>query len=104
MSDQSPVSRRSVLTAVSTAAVVGLVTRASDAGDKSPDSNHQSPLKLQVTLTDGQVLTLNAAEVVIDFGGNGKLCAKPSGILPIGAATDPWRNNDTERPSEGPRK
>jgi hypothetical protein len=97
MSDQSPVSRRSVLTAVSTAAVVGLVTRASDAGDKSP-------LKLQVTLTDGQVLTLNAAEVVIDFGGNGKLCAKPSGILPIGAATDPWRNNDTERPSEGPRK
>ena len=95
-----PVTRREVLIAATTLGVVASAATAAqpqkDAFDEKPGGGDEKPgkekahpksshqLKLKVTLTDGQVLTLNASEVVLDFGDNGQLVAKPSGILPFG--------------------
>ena len=88
MNDQVPVSRRDALIAASTATALGLVASAANADDK-PDRSDQKkggdrsrkapPLKLKVTLTDGQVVTLNATELVIDYGEKGQLVLKPNG-------------------------
>ena len=106
MNDQVPVSRRDALIAASTATALGLVASATNAGDK-PDSDDPKatgdrsrkapPLKLKVTLTDGQVVTLNATELVIDYGEKGQLLVQPHGFL-----SDP---NDWEQgPKSAPTK
>ena len=85
MNEQSPVSRRQALIAASAATVVGAVASVTNAGQK--DSGERSkvapPLKLKITLTDGEIVSLNAAELVIDFGANGQLLVKPNGFLPV---------------------
>ena len=88
MNEQLPVTRRHALIAASTATAIGVVASVTNAGDKESKpggdrSTTAPPLKLKVTLTDGEVVTLKAAELVIDFGANGQLLVKPNGFLPI---------------------
>ena len=99
--DELPVSRRHALIAASTATAIGVVASVTNAGDKESKpggdrSQSTPPLKLKVTLTDGEVVTLKAAELVIDFGANGQLLVKPNGFLPIhndGQSSDSSKKN-----------
>lgn len=89
MSDQSIISRRDALLA---AASLGTAVAVADAGDlESPFREEKVELKpvavpaqfkLSITLTDGQVVTFNAIEAVVDFGGNAQLLVKPTGVMP----------------------
>ncbi|MDB5350986.1 MAG: hypothetical protein JWN86_2233 [Planctomycetota bacterium] len=85
MKEQPPVTRRRALIAASTVTAMGIATKVANADDTSSKSSGDrsrkpTPLKLKVTLTDGQVVTLTAAEVLIDFGANGQLLLKPDGV------------------------
>lgn len=97
MNEQSPVSRRQALIAASAATAIGVVASVTSAGDPDPKSGDAQskiapPLKLKVTLTDGQIVTLNAAELVIDYGTNGQLLVKPNGFLPT-----PHRHDESDK-------
>ena len=88
MNEELPVSRRQALVVASAATAISVVAGVTNAGDSESKSNGERsrnapPLKLKVTLTDGQVVTLKAAELVIDFGDNGQLLVKPNGFLPV---------------------
>ena len=91
MNEQLPVTRRDALIAASAATALGFVASTANAGDKPDSSDPKAggdqsrkapPLKLKVTLTDGQIVTLNATELVIDYGESGKLLLQPNGFLP----------------------
>lgn len=86
MNEQLPVSRRRALIAASTATVIGAVASVTNAGQQKPADrpNAARSLKLKITLTDGEIVTLNAAELVIDFGANGQLLVKSNGLVPGG--------------------
>jgi hypothetical protein len=91
------ITRRSALIA---AAAVGLSATASAAepqGDKpgGDRSRQTKPLSLHITLPDGQVVELKAAELVIDFGGDHRLLVKPDGLTP---GLDP---SEGKQPGEG---
>ena len=85
MNEQLPVSRRQALISASTATVIGAVASVTNAGQKETGDRRTAapPLKLQITLTDGEIVTLNAAELIIDFGANGQLLVRPNGFLPV---------------------
>lgn len=108
MNEPVSVSRRQALIAASTATAIGAIANVTSADDKPGDKNSGDaskmapPLKLKVTLTDGQIVTLNAKELVIDFGTNGQLLVKPNGFLPV-------RENENEtqsskRPNSGSQR
>ena len=88
MNEELPVSRRQALFVAGAATAIGVVASVANAGDpkSKPDGERSRiapPLKLKVTLTDGQIVTLNAAELVIDYGDNGQLLVKPNGYIPL---------------------
>ena len=85
MNEQLPVSRRQALISASTATMIGAVASVTNAGQKETGDRTTAapPLKLKITLTDGEIVTLNAAELIIDFGANGQLLVKPNGFLPV---------------------
>jgi hypothetical protein len=83
--------------------VIGNVAQAGDRGQKPGDEGPRAlpPLKLKVTLTDGQIVTLNAAELVIDFGANGQLLVKSNALLPVrdngGKESDQKSQRDSDK-------
>ena len=88
MNEELPVSRRQALFVAGAATAIGVVASVANAGDPGSKSNGDPSriaprLKLKVTLTDGQIVTLNAAELVIDYGDNGQLLVKPNGFIPV---------------------
>ena len=85
MNEQLPVSRRQLLTSASTAMTIGTVASVANADQKETGdwTTAAPPLKLKITLTDGEIVTLNAAELIIDFGANGQLLVKSNGFLPV---------------------
>lgn len=109
MSHEQPISRRDALMAATVLGAVVGVAQAQDNGDKpfefgalqqggkQPSAN---PLKLQITLTDGQVVTFNASKAVITFGDAGSLVATPSGILPM--ASGPTGEDPKISPKQKP--
>ena len=111
MSDKSPISRREALlaaTAVTSIAMTGIAnadtpgsgpanddafpiparTRAiPDSADGFEENNQpQTSVTLSVTLTDGQIVQLKATQVVVDYGNDGKLLVKSTGVMPMSAA------------------
>ena len=108
MSDQSIISRREALiaaasigTAVATtqfASAEGPGNRVVPTPDQDASSQKSKPpeeplLKLSITLTDGQVVTFNAREAVIDFFGSGKLLVRPTGVMPV-TGLDPRKGKE----------
>lgn len=96
MNEQLPVSRRQALIAATTATAIGAVASVTSAGEKPSGERSKiaQPLKLKITLTDGEIVTLNAAELVIDFGASGQLLVKPNGFLPIRDGGDDQGDKD----------
>lgn len=104
MSNDQPISRRDALMAATVLGAVAAVGQADDdqafgngfkpslgerlkANDEDTQkSKAESSLKLQLTMTDGQVVTFNANQAVITFGGGGALVATSAGILPFNNA------------------
>jgi hypothetical protein len=90
MSDQ-PISRRHALIAATALGAMAAVSQADDpargqpfeAVAPKPDPKAATTFALQVTLTDGQVVTLNASKAVITFSDGGALVATPAGVLPF---------------------
>ena len=78
------ISRRSALIAAAAVGLSANATAAEQPGDKSGGdrSRQPRPLALHITLPDGQVVDLKAAELVIDFGGDHRLLVKPDGLSP----------------------
>jgi hypothetical protein len=103
MNEELSVSRRQALFVAGATTAIGVVAVAANAGDSeskqqlSERSRIAPPLKLKVTLTDGQIVTLNAAELVIDYGEMGQLLVKPNGFLP---ARD---DGNSDKPSKNSR-
>ncbi|MEK6261930.1 MAG: hypothetical protein AABP62_25305 [Planctomycetota bacterium] len=108
MNEPLPVSRRQALVAVSTATAIGAIASVTSADDKPGDKNsgdalkRTPPLKLKVTLTDGQIVTLNAKELVIDFGTNGQLLVMPNGFLPV--RENGKESQSDKRPNSGSQR
>ena len=110
MSDKSSISRRQALmaaTAVTSIAMGGIaiadtvgIDPASDDAFPIPARTRSIPdsadgfeetnkpltsVTLSVTLTDGQIVQLKATQVVVDFGNDGKLLVKSTGVMPMSA-------------------
>jgi hypothetical protein len=117
MSDVSPISRRDALIAATALGTVVSVAQANDddkpfgAGDpgdpragQNPTTMKRKPLKIQITLTDGQTMTVNATSAVIEFDDGGKIIAKPSGILPlVSSPAGEQQGNQSSAPPYNPK-
>ncbi|MDB5341829.1 MAG: hypothetical protein JWP89_206 [Schlesneria sp.] len=101
MSDQSTMSRREALIAATavTSIAVASVANADKPGSIPADDKAPS-VTLSVTLTDGQLVQLKATQVVIDFGGDGKLLVKSSGIMPVAANLRNPKESKPRNPEE----
>ena len=77
-----------------TATCIGAITTAGEESRKTDaDSKKNAPLKLRICLTDGQVVTLQAAELIIDFDAGGRLLVTTDGILPVRDRQPPFPNS-----------
>lgn len=110
MSDKSAISRREALiaaTAVTSIAMGGIANADTPGSDQANDDAFPIPARtrtipdsadgfeednkppssvtLSVTLTDGQIVQLKATQVVVDFGNDGKLLVKSTGVIPMSA-------------------
>ena len=108
MSDQSILSRREALLAAASISTVVATTQFASAegpgkSQPVPDSERDqkpkpseipSRFKLSITLTDGQVVTFNATEAVIDFGATGQLLVRPTGVMPASGPKPRPQEND----------
>jgi hypothetical protein len=96
MSDLSAISRRSALVAaVSLGASAAVADDSPFEQETSETAKPRRPVipiqqvKLSITLTDGQVVSFNATQAVIDFGTGSQLLVKSTGVMPIITAGPP---------------